>query len=77
MDTNRDSAQNEDKFPTFSLRVEFLNEAEKEKNNGKGGPASAPSRFVALSEGEMQQVLTERHSTFKDKLKFFRLKIVK
>ena len=39
MDTNRDSAhqsQNEDNFPTFSLGLEFLNEAEKEKNNGKG-----------------------------------------
>ena len=28
-----------------SLRLEFLNEAEKEKNNGKGNSASAPSRF--------------------------------
>ena len=38
MDTNRDSAdqsQNEDNFPTFPLGLEFLNEAEKEKNNGK------------------------------------------
>ena len=37
MDTNRDSAcqsQNEDNFLTFSLELEFLNEAEKEKNNG-------------------------------------------
>ena len=35
MDTNRDSAhqsQNEDNFATFSLGLEFLNEAEKEKN---------------------------------------------
>ena len=65
MDTNRDSAhqsQNEDNFPTFSLGLEFLNEAEKEKNNGKGDSASAPSRFASLSEGEMQQILTERHS---------------
>ena len=92
MDTNRDSAhqsQNEDNFPTFSLGLEFLNEAEKEKNNGKGDSASAPSRFASLSEGEMQQILTERHSgktkqmtnwsvsTFKGKLKFFRFKIVK
>ena len=30
MDTNRD----EDNFATFSLGLEFLNEAEKEKNNG-------------------------------------------
>ena len=50
MDTNRDSAhqsQNEDNFPTFSLGLEFLNEAEKEKNNGKGDSASAPSRFAS------------------------------
>ena len=49
MDTNRDSAhqsQNEDNFATFSLGLEFLNEAEKEKNNGKGVSASAPSRFA-------------------------------
>ena len=93
MDTNRDSAhqsQNDDNFPTFSLGLEFLNEAEKEKNNGKGDSASAPSRFASLlSEGEMQQILSERHSgktkqmtnwsvsTFKGKLKFFRFKIVK
>ena len=37
MDTNRDSAhqsQNEDNFATYSLGLEFLNEAEKEKKNG-------------------------------------------
>ena len=37
MDTNRDSAhqsQNKDNFATFPLGLEFLNEAEKEKNNG-------------------------------------------
>ena len=51
--------------------------------------ASAPSRFASLFEGEMQQILTDRHSgktkqmtnwsvsTFKGKLKFFRLKLVK
>ena len=87
MDTNRDSAhqsQNEDNFPTFSLGLEFLNEAEKEKNNGKGDSAPAPSRFASLSKGEMQQILTKRHSgktkqmtnwsvsTFKGKHKFFR-----
>ena len=55
-------AQNEDKFPTFSLGLEFLNETEKaEKNNGKGRLALAQSRFASLSEGEMQQILTERH----------------
>ena len=63
MDTNRDSAhqsQNEDNFPTFSLGLEFLNEAEREKNNGKGDSASEPSRFASLSEDEIQQILTER-----------------
>ena len=42
-DTNRDSAhqsQNEDNFPTFSLGLEFLNEAENEKNNGQGESAN-------------------------------------
>ena len=60
MGTNRDSAhqsRNEDNFATFSLGLEFLNEAEKEKNNGKGHSASAPSWFASLSEGEMQQSL--------------------
>ena len=32
MDNNRDSA-NEDNFATFSFGLEFLGEAEKEKNN--------------------------------------------
>ena len=44
MDTNRDSAhqsQNEDNFPTFSLGLEFLNEAEKDS-------ASVPSRFLSV-----------------------------
>ena len=62
MDANRDSAhqsQNEDNFATSSLGLEFLNEAEKET-------ASAPSRCASLSECEMQQILTERHS---DKIK--------
>ena len=65
LDTNRDSAhhsQNEDNLPAFSLGLEFLNEAEKGKINGKGESASAPSRFASLSEDEMQQILTERHS---------------
>ena len=91
-DRNRDSNnlyENEDNFPIFSLGLECLNEAEKEKkNNGKRDSASAPSRFASLSEGEMQQICTERHSgktkqmtnrsvsTFKGKLKFFRFKIV-
>ena len=54
-------SQNEDNFTTFSLGLEFLNEAEKEKNNGKRDSASAPSRFASLSEGEMLQILTDRH----------------
>jgi len=52
IDTNRDSAhrfQNEDSFATFSLKLEFLNEAEKEKNNGKGDSASVPSLFASLN----------------------------
>ena len=39
MDTNRDSvhqSQNEDNFPTFFLGLEYLSEAETEKNNGNG-----------------------------------------
>ena len=43
-----------DNFPTFSHGLEFLNEAEKEKNNGKGDSASAPSPFASLSVGKMQ-----------------------
>ena len=79
LDTNRD----------FSLGLECLNEAEKEKNNGKGDSASAPARFASLSEGEVQQILTDRHSgkikqmtnwsvsTFKGRLKVVRFKIFK
>ena len=60
----------------------------KRQDNGKGDSASAPSRFASLLKGEMQQIFTERHSgktkqmtnwsvsTFKGKLKFFRLKVV-
>ena len=92
MDTNRDSAhqpQKEDNFSTFYLGLEFLNEAEREKNNGKGDSASESSQFTSLSEGEMQHILTERHccktkqktnwsvSTFKGKNKFSRFEIVK
>ena len=50
MDTNRDSthqSQNEDNFSTSSLGLEFLNEAEKDKKNGKGDLASTPSRFAS------------------------------
>ena len=92
MNTNRNlthQSQNEDNLPTFSLGLEVLNEAEREKHNGKGDSASEPSRFASLSEGEMQQILTERHSgktkqktnwsasTFKGKRKFFRFEIDK
>ena len=85
MGSCRDSvqSQNEDNFPTFSL------EAEKEKNNGKGDSASAPSRFASLSVCEAQQILTDRHSgktkqmanwsvsIFKGRLKFFCFKVLK
>ena len=85
MGSCRDSvqSQNEDNFPTFSL------EAEKEKNNGKGDSASAPSRFASLSECKAQQILTDRHSgktkqmanwsvsIFKGRLKFFCFKVLK
>ena len=57
-------SQNEDNFPTFSLGLKLLqtvNETEKAKNNGEGDSASASSRFASLSEGEMPQILTERH----------------
>jgi len=52
IDINRDSAyqsQNKDSFATFSLGLEYLNEAEKEKNNRKGDSASVPSRFASLN----------------------------
>ena len=64
----------------------------KPKNNKqqrKRRLGSALSRFASLSEGKMQQILSERHSgktkqttnwsvsTFKGKLNFFRFKIVK
>ena len=66
MDTNRDSAhQSQDNFATFSLGLEFLNEAEKEKNNGKGDSVSPPSRFASLSEGETQQSLLILLSVFR------------
>ena len=42
------------RLETFTHGLEFLNKAEKEKNNGKGNSASAPSRFASLSEGKMQ-----------------------
>ena len=92
MNTNRDlthQSQNDYNFPTFFLGLGFLNEAEREKNNGKGDSESVPSRFASLSEGEVQQILRESHSgktkemtnwsasAFKGKLKFFRFKIVK
>ena len=88
MDTNRDSAnqsQNEDNFPTFSLGLDFLNEADmKVKHNGKGDSASAPSpAFASLSEGECnkfwqkgtgktKQMTNWSVWTFTGKLKFLR-----
>ena len=53
VNTNRDSAhqsKNEENFPTFSLGLELLNEAEKGENNGKGDSESAPSRLASLPE---------------------------
>ena len=44
---------NRDNFPTYSLGYEFLNEAEKEKNNGKWDSALALSWF-ALSAYEVK-----------------------
>jgi len=53
IDTNRDSAhrsQNEDSFATFFQGLKYLNEAEKEKNNGKGDGISAVTiRFTEQS----------------------------
>ena len=61
---------------------------QKKKKNGKEDSASAPSRFALLFEGEMQQILTERHSgktkqmtnwsvsTFKGNLDFSILKLL-
>ena len=63
----------------FSHGLEFVNEAEKEKNNGKRNSASAPSRFASLSErhsGKAKQVTNWSASTFKGKLKFYLYKIV-
>ena len=50
-------------FSDLFSQARVLNEAEREKNNGKGDSASepSPSQFASLSEGEMQQILTERH----------------
>ena len=71
MDTDRDSvhqSQNEDNFPTFSLELEFLNDAEKEKNNGKGDSASAQSE---RHYGKTKQMTNWSVSTFKGRLDFF------
>ena len=49
MDTNRDSAhqsQNEDNFPIFSLGLEFLKEAKKEKTTEKESPRTITSDIV-------------------------------
>ena len=82
-DGYRDSAhwfQNKHDFPAFSYGLEFLNEAEKEKNNGKGNSAWAPSRFASLSVrhfGKAKQITNWSASTFKGKRKFYGYKIVK
>ena len=73
----------------FSDLFSWARVLKREKNNGKGDLVSEPSRFASLSGGEMQQILTERHSgktkqktnwsvsTFKGKRKFFSFEIVK
>ena len=82
-DGYRDSAhwsQNKHDFPAFSYGLEFLNEAEKEKNNGKGSSACAPPGFALLPErhfGKAKQITNWSASTFKGKLTFYRYKIVK
>ena len=43
-------SQNKHNFLAFSYGLEFLKEAEKEKNNGKGNLASAVTQFASLSE---------------------------
>ena len=46
---------------SFSLGLEFL--APKATNNNNGAaPTPRPSRFATVSEHEMQQILSERHS---------------
>ena len=83
-----DQSQNEDNFPTFSLGLEFLNEAEKEKNNGKGDSTSARRhdslhwprvkciKFWQKDTGKNKQMTNWSVSAFKGKLNFFRFKIV-
>ena len=79
-DGYKDSAhqsQNKHNFPAISHALEFLNEAEKEKNNGKGNSALVPSRFASLSgkhSGKTKQITNWSISTFKGKLKFYRYK---
>ena len=80
MDINRNSAhqsQNEDIFLIVSPGLEFLSKwSRKEKNNGKGHSASTLSRFASFLEGEVQQILTERHygkNQTNDKLVCFNL----
>ena len=89
MDTNRESAHQSPKKDNLFPWARVLKWRRKREKQRKGDSASALSRFAPLSEGELQQILTERHpgktkqmtnwsvSTFKGKLKFFRFKIVK
>ena len=53
MNRNRDSAHHavpkRRQFPTFSPELEFLNGAEKEKNNGKGDGISVVTKLESRS----------------------------
>ena len=86
-ETRPTSSKMKTSFRPF-LMGQSLNEAEEEKNNGKGNSASAPSRFASLSEGKMQfwqkdtlvkpnKLQTGLFHTSKVSFNFFRFKIVK
>ena len=79
---------NEDNFPTFSLGLEFLNEAEKEKTMEKETrhqrrhdslhcPRVKCNKLWQKGTGKTKQMTNWSVSTFKGKLKVFRFKIVK
>ena len=73
-------SQDEDNFPTFSLGLEFLNEVEKEKKRKttenftvRGWSAT---KFDRKQSGKNEQMTNWSVSAFKDKLKFFRVKLL-
>ena len=68
MDKNRDSAhysQNEEKFPTFSLGLEFLNEAEKETKQWKRrlGISAVMIRFTVRGWKFLQEDTNDKWQT--------------